>query len=212
MQVMNTNGYVKLVDFGLAKQLLSGKTWTLCGTPDYLAPEIILNEGHDLAVDYWALGVLIFEMVVGAPPFYAEDPMEVYEKILCGSPAIPSFFTRNLADLVKKLLRSQQGKRLGNTRGGTAAVVKHKWFSSFDWVSIENGEARAPYVPEVKGKGDVTNFDQFDDGENPVIYNCIIFITRMHFNYLFNSRKATGIQRYFRRLSVILFRVFKILS
>lgn len=63
--VMDSKGYVKLVDFGLAKQLLSGKTWTLCGTPDYLAPEIILNEGHDLAVDYWALGVLIFEMVVG---------------------------------------------------------------------------------------------------------------------------------------------------
>jgi serine/threonine protein kinase len=62
---MDSKGYVKLVDFGLAKQLLSGKTWTLCGTPDYLAPEIILNEGHDLAVDYWALGVLIFEMVVG---------------------------------------------------------------------------------------------------------------------------------------------------
>ena len=79
---MNTAGYVKLVDFGLAKQLLSGKTWTLCGTPDYLAPEIILNEGHDLAVDYWALGVLVYEMVVGTPPFYAEDPMEVYEKIL----------------------------------------------------------------------------------------------------------------------------------
>ena len=76
--VMDSKGYVKLVDFGLAKQLLSGKTWTLCGTPDYLAPEIILNEGHDLAVDYWALGVLIFEMVVGAPPFYAEDPMEVW--------------------------------------------------------------------------------------------------------------------------------------
>lgn len=79
---MNSAGYVKLVDFGLAKQLLSGKTWTLCGTPDYLAPEIILNEGHDLAVDYWALGVLVYEMVVGTPPFYAEDPMEVYEKIL----------------------------------------------------------------------------------------------------------------------------------
>jgi len=123
--VMDSNGYVKLVDFGLAKQLLSGKTWTLCGTPDYLAPEIILNEGHDLAVDYWALGVLIFEMVVGAPPFYAEDPMEVYEKILSGNPAMPTFFTRNLSDLIKKLLRSQQGKRLGNTRGGTAAVVKH---------------------------------------------------------------------------------------
>lgn len=165
--VMDSRGYVKLVDFGLAKQLLSGKTWTLCGTPDYLAPEIILNEGHDLAVDYWALGVLIFEMVVGAPPFYAEDPIEVYEKILSGNPSMPSFFTRNLSDLIKKLLRSQQGKRLGNTRGGTAAVVKHKWFSSFDWASLESGEMKAPHVPVINSKDDVTNFDKFDDGELP---------------------------------------------
>jgi len=167
--VMDSNGYVKLVDFGLAKQLLSGKTWTLCGTPDYLAPEIILNEGHDLAVDYWALGVLIFEMVVGAPPFYAEDPMEVYEKILSGNPAMPTFFTRNLSDLIKKLLRSQQAKRLGNTRGGTAAVVKHKWFSSFDWAGLENAEAKAPYKPTVSSKDDIGNFDQFDEGEIPPV-------------------------------------------
>jgi len=165
--VMDTNGYCKLVDFGLAKQLLSGKTWTLCGTPDYLAPEIILNEGHDLAVDYWALGVLIFEMVVGAPPFYAEDPMEVYEKILTGTPTMPTFFTRNLSDLIKKLLRSQQAKRLGNTRGGTAAVIKHKWFGSFDWAGLESGEMRAPYKPAVASKDDIANFDIFDEGEVP---------------------------------------------
>jgi CRP-like cAMP-binding protein len=165
--VMDSRGYVKLVDFGLAKQLLSGKTWTLCGTPDYLAPEIILNEGHDLAVDYWAMGVLIFEMVVGAPPFYAEDPMEVYEKILSGNPAMPTFFTRNLSDLIKKLLRSQQGKRLGNTRGGTAAVIKHKWFSSFDWAGLETCEMKAPYKPSVTSKDDTTNFDQFDEGDVP---------------------------------------------
>jgi serine/threonine protein kinase len=165
--VMDSEGYVKLVDFGLAKQLLSGKTWTLCGTPDYLAPEIILNEGHDLAVDYWALGVLIFEMVVGAPPFYAEDPMEVYEKILTGTPAMPTFFTRNLSDLIKKLLRSQQAKRLGNTRGGTAAVIKHKWFSSFDWAGLEKMETRAPYKPAISSKEDIGNFDVFDEGETP---------------------------------------------
>lgn len=94
--------------------------------------------------------------------------MEVYEKILSGNPSMPTFFTRNLSDLIKKLLRSQQGKRLGNTRGGTAAVVKHKWFSSFDWASIENGEAKAPYMPTIKGKDDVTNFDQFDEGDVPV--------------------------------------------
>jgi CRP-like cAMP-binding protein len=165
--VMDSKGYTKLVDFGLAKQLLSGKTWTLCGTPDYLAPEIILNEGHDLAVDYWALGVLIFEMVVGAPPFYAEDPMEVYEKILGGNPAMPTFFTRNLSDLIKKLLRSQQGKRLGNSRGGTAAVIKHKWFSSFDWAGLESAETKAPHVPSISAPDDVTNFDTFEDADEP---------------------------------------------
>jgi protein kinase A len=130
--------------------------------------EIILNEGHDLTVDYWALGVLIYEMVVGAPPFYAEDPMEVYEKILNGNPAMPSFFSRNLTDLLKKLLRSQQTKRLGNTRGGTSAVVKHKWFSSFDWSGLETGEMKAPYKPAVRAKDDVANFDQFDEEETPV--------------------------------------------
>ncbi len=165
--VMDSNGFIKLVDFGLAKQLLSGKTWTLCGTPDYLAPEIILNEGHDLAVDYWALGVLIYEMVVGAPPFYAEDPMEVYEKILSGNPSMPSFFTRNLSDLIKKLLRSQQAKRLGNTRGGTASVVKHKWFSTFEWALLETGGAKPPHKPNVGARDDVANFDQFDEGETP---------------------------------------------
>jgi serine/threonine protein kinase len=108
---------------------------------------------------------VLCRVLPGAPPFYAEDPMEVYEKILSGNPQMPTFFTRNLSDLIKKLLRSQQGKRLGNTRGGTAAVVKHKWFSSFDWASIENGEAKAPYMPTIKGKDDVTNFDQFDEGE-----------------------------------------------
>jgi len=165
--VMDSEGFVKLVDFGLAKQLLSGKTWTLCGTPDYLAPEIILNEGHDLAVDYWALGILIFEMVVGSPPFYGDDPMEVYEKILSGNPSMPSTFTRNLSDLIKKLLRSQQAKRLGNTRGGTASVVKHKWFSTFEWALLESGEAKPPFKPTVVSREDVTNFDQFDEGGLP---------------------------------------------
>ena len=92
----------------------------------------------------------------------------MYEKILSGNPPMPTFFTRNLSDLIKKLLRSQQGKRLGNTRGGTAAVVKHKWFSSFDWAAIENGEAKAPYSPTIKGKADVSNFDQFDEDQTAV--------------------------------------------
>lgn len=78
---------------------------------------------------------------------------------------MPIFFTRNLSDLIKKLLLLQQGKRLGNIRGGTAMVVKHKWFSSFDWASQENGDMKASYTPT--SKDDVTHLDRFDEGELP---------------------------------------------
>lgn len=164
--VMDEHGYLKIVDFGLAKKLEGGKTWTLCGTPDYLAPEVILNEGHDWAVDYWALGVLIYEMAAGTPPFYAEDPMEVYEKILSGHVSIPSHFSRGLGEIVKKLLKVYQSKRLGRTKGGASSVMKQKWFSGFDWVSLLNRELEPPFVPEVKDPLDSSNFDSYDEEED----------------------------------------------
>jgi CRP-like cAMP-binding protein len=164
--VMDADGFLKIVDFGLAK-VVSGKTWTLCGTPDYLAPEIILNEGHDLAVDYWALGVLIYEMTAGMPPFYADDPMEVYEKILSGHVSIPSHFSKSLSDITKKLLKTYQSKRLGNTKGGTGAVMKHKWYAGFDWDALLNRKIDVPIKPRVNGNDDASNFDHYadDDGE-----------------------------------------------
>lgn len=164
--VLDSNGYLKLVDFGLAKKIESGKTWTLCGTPDYLAPEVILNEGHDWAVDYWALGVLLYEMTAGSPPFYADDPMEIYEKILSGNVFIPSHFSRGLSDIVKKLLRTYQSKRLGRTKGGTAAVMKHKWFSGFDWDALMNKTMHVPIKPKVKHPEDMSNFDSYPSEED----------------------------------------------
>lgn len=173
--VMDAEGYLKVVDFGLAKKLEGGKTWTLCGTPDYLAPEVILNEGHDWAVDYWALGVLIYEMTAGTPPFYAEDPMEVYEKILSGHVSIPSHFSRGLGELVKKLLKTYQSKRLGRTKGGASSVMKQKWFSGFDWNSLLARELEVPLKPDVKDLDDASNFDEYpedvDDCGKPTGWN-----------------------------------------
>lgn len=159
--VLDSQGYVKVVDFGLAK-VVEGKTWTLCGTPDYLAPEIILNEGHNKAVDFWALGVLIFELASGAPPFFAEEPMQVYENILCARMTVPGDFPRTLADIVRKLLKIYQTKRLGNGKGGCKAVFKHKWFDNFDWHGLKRKAIEVPIVPKVADPTDTNNFENFD--------------------------------------------------
>lgn len=89
--LLDTDGFMKLADFGLAK-VVTDRTWTLCGTPDYLAPEIILNKGHDKAVDYWALGILLFELLAGSAPFFAHDPMQIYALIIQGGIRFPSHF------------------------------------------------------------------------------------------------------------------------
>jgi serine/threonine protein kinase len=166
--VLDTDGYLKVVDFGLAK-IVDCKTWTLCGTPDYLAPEIILNEGHNQAVDYWALGVLIFEMTSGLPPFYADDPMEVYEKILSAKMSMPSHFSKNLSDLIRKLCKIFQSKRLGNGKGGVSAIQKHKWFSTFDFQGLVKKELDVPIKPNISHPLDMSNFDEFSAGEESAL-------------------------------------------
>lgn len=88
------DGYMKLTDFGFAK-IVEGRTYTLCGTPEYLAPEILLNKGHGKAVDWWTLGVLLYEMIAGIDPFSDEDPMAIYQKILKGKIVFPKGFDRD---------------------------------------------------------------------------------------------------------------------
>lgn len=148
--VMDNRGYVKLVDLGLAKQITSGKTWTVCGTPDYIAPEVIMNKGHDKAVDYWALGVLIYEMMDGWPPFYDENPMKVYQKICAGKFAMDKpNMNGNILDILQQLLQKNPSKRIGNAKGGVTDICKHKWFGALDWKGLLRGTITAPYIPTV---------------------------------------------------------------
>ncbi|KAF5288540.1 hypothetical protein FQA39_LY15408 [Lamprigera yunnana] len=162
--LLDSNGYVKLVDFGFAKRLQTGrKTWTFCGTPEYVAPEVILNKGHDISADYWSLGVLMFELLTGTPPFAGTDPMKTYNIILKGIDAIefPRNITRNAQALIKKLCRDNPAERLGYQKGGISEIQKHKWFDGFNWEGLRNRTLIPPIIPQVKYVTDTSNFDNY---------------------------------------------------
>eukprot|EP00096_Caligus_rogercresseyi_P000213 TRINITY_DN1056_c0_g1_i3.p1 TRINITY_DN1056_c0_g1~~TRINITY_DN1056_c0_g1_i3.p1 ORF type:complete len:574 (-),score=180.06 TRINITY_DN1056_c0_g1_i3:275-1996(-) len=169
--LLDSSGYVKLVDFGFAKKLPPGrKTWTFCGTPEYVAPEVILNKGHDVSADYWSLGVLMFELLTGTPPFTGTDPMKTYNVILKGIDAVefPRGVSPRARELIKKLCRDAPAERLGYSLGGVRDVMRHKWFDGFNWDGLRVRSLSPPIKPLIKNHLDTSNFDEYPlDGEGP---------------------------------------------
>nr|ODO00481.1 AGC/PKA protein kinase [Cryptococcus depauperatus CBS 7855] len=158
--LLDRHGYLRIADFGFAK-VVEDRTFTLCGTPEYLAPEIVLSQGHGKAVDWWALGILAFEMLAGYPPFFDDHPLGIYEKILRGEIAFPSHIDPYAKDLVRELLTADRSKRLGNLRGGARDVMGHPWFAGVDWGSLERKEIGAPIIPRLISMGDSQNFQKY---------------------------------------------------
>ncbi|KAM6500675.1 AGC/PKA protein kinase [Amanita muscaria] len=144
--LLDSLGYLRLTDFGFAK-VVDDRTWTLCGTPEYLAPEIIQSDGHGKAADWWACGILCYEMLVGYPPFFDESPYGIYEKILKGHIHWPRTIDRLSKDLIRVFLNPDRTQRLGNMIGGPQDVLDHPWFRGVDWGALERREIRAPIIP-----------------------------------------------------------------
>lgn len=165
--LLDSTGHLKLADFGFAKRVLH-KTWTMCGTPDYLAPEIINGKGHDTAVDWWSLGVLIFEMLAGYPPFTDKDMGTLFRKIQEPEKLIiPADFSQDASDLVRRLLVADPTSRLGNIHPDIADIRTHPWFRPVHWEQIIQRTSPGPIIPVVQNPGDMAAVQEDPASEAP---------------------------------------------
>jgi len=163
--LLDKNGYLKIVDFILAKEV-KDRTYTMCGTASYLAPEIILNKGHGLSVDWWALGVIIYEMIGGVDPFSDEDVMKTYENILERKLVFSSDFDDGSKSLIKHLLEPDLSKRYGNLKNGVDDIKNHRFFKDLNWNKLLKQEIQAEYIPEIKSDNELSNYTVCPDGED----------------------------------------------
>ncbi|KAI8365469.1 kinase-like domain-containing protein [Choanephora cucurbitarum] len=167
--LIDKQGYIKITDFGFAKKITQDRTWTLCGTPDYIAPEIIRSQGYTKAVDWWSLGVLIYEMMTGEPPFTAKNPIEQYQKILEGDVNWPDNINAEARDLLENLLKTKASERIGNLKDGVNDIKRHPWFSSIDFDHILAQTITPPHMPTIQHEGDTHHFAIYE--ELPMSYD-----------------------------------------
>ena len=146
--LLDADGHVKLGDFGLAKagirQPCEGAT-SMCGTPEYMAPEVLAQQGHGFCVDYWGLGMLVYEMMTGLPPWYTTDRTKLFRRLRGAPLDIPSYFSQSSANCVSALLERNPRRRLGVT--GVRAAMEHEFFRTISWRALYGRRVEAPIRP-----------------------------------------------------------------
>ncbi|XP_052007007.1 protein kinase C epsilon type-like [Xyrauchen texanus] len=171
--LLDAEGHCKLADFGMCKEgILDGiTTTTFCGTPDYIAPEILQELEYGPSVDWWALGVLLYEMMAGQPPFEADNEDDLFESILHDDVLYPVWLSKEAVSILKAFMTKSPSKRLGCvvSQGLEEAIKVHPFFKEIDWVLLEQRKVKPPFKPRIKTKRDVNNFDQDFTCEEPVL-------------------------------------------
>lgn len=162
--LLDSEGYCVIVDLGFAK-VIKGKTYTFCGTPLYLAPEIIMQKGHDKGADHWSWGVLVFEMIAGMTPFYdgIVDQMGLFKNIIKCNMDFPEgdFMTGEARDLIKRVLTVNPSDRIGSFAAADKDITEHPFFNDINWQELQNRETKVPFKPKVKDPLDGSNFDDY---------------------------------------------------
>jgi serine/threonine protein kinase len=160
--LLDHRGNVRLTDFGLSKEGIADNdsgAHSFCGTPEYLAPEILNRSGHGRGVDWWSLGALLYEMLTGLPPFYSRDRNTLFDRIKRGVLLFPSDLSEPARDLLAGLLTRDASKRLGCGIGDAAEVKSHPFFASIDWEALLECRIPPPWTPAVASSLDTSQFD-----------------------------------------------------
>uniref|UniRef100_A0A8C5SVB8 Protein kinase C n=1 Tax=Laticauda laticaudata TaxID=8630 RepID=A0A8C5SVB8_LATLA len=163
--MLDKEGHIKIADFGMCKENVFGenKATTFCGTPDYIAPEILQGLKYTFSVDWWSFGVLLYEMLIGQSPFHGDDEDELFESIRVDTPHYPRWITKESKDILEKLFERDPTKRLGITGN----IRDHHFFKAINWTTLEKREMEPPFKPKVKSASDYNNFDREFLSEKP---------------------------------------------
>jgi len=167
--LLNNDGHIVITDFGLSKQINPTEgTQTFCGTPEYLAPEVLRGEGHGTPVDWWSLGTLMYEMLTGLPPFYSQNINIMYQKILSGELRFPTYVSPDAQSILEGLLTRDPEKRLGSKDKQASDVMSHPFFKSINWTKLNNKEIEPSFKPKVKNEACLDNIDKVFTSEKAI--------------------------------------------